>query len=352
MASARDRSRSRERLERLSESGLDCDSMRLEAIAELQRTVGFDRWCWPLADPETLLPLSGLAEHDFGPAVPRSLELEYSGDDYAAKNFLARRANSAGSLNAETAGDLARSPRWDEVMRPVGIGDVAAVACRDGLGCWGWIEAFRDSDDRPFEPHDLELLATIAPHLGSALRRSAMPGSTDGVVEASPPGMLVLDQNLRLVSWTASARAWIDAFPSARLFASWGMELPSVVYPTATLARSTEAGRSHALLRTTDGAWVMIEAARLEGERDGEIAVNLRAASPAETFQLLCRVYALSNREREVVASLVAGNETRGIARRLSISPYTVQDHLKSVFAKVGIHSRRELLATLGTSYN
>ena len=74
--------------EHLSESGLDCDSLRLEAIAELQRTVGFDRWCWPLADPETLLPLSGLAEHDFGPAVPRSLELEYSGSDCAAKNFL------------------------------------------------------------------------------------------------------------------------------------------------------------------------------------------------------------------------------------------------------------------------
>ena len=151
MAGERDRSRTRELLERLSESDLDCDSLRLETIAELQRTVGFDRWCWPLADPETLLPLSGLAEHDFGPAVPRSLELEYSGSDYAAKNFLARRPDAAGSLNAETSGDLARSPRWDEVMRPTGIGDIAAVACRDGLGCWGWIEAYRDNADRPFE---------------------------------------------------------------------------------------------------------------------------------------------------------------------------------------------------------
>ena len=48
---------------------------------------------------------------------------------------------------------------------------------------------------------------------------------------------MVLDPNLMLVSWTAGARAWIDALPSARLFAAWGM-LPSVVYPAATLARS------------------------------------------------------------------------------------------------------------------
>jgi DNA-binding CsgD family transcriptional regulator len=348
MASERQRSRLRERLASLSESGLDCDSLRLEAIAELQRTVGFDRWCWPLADPETLLPLSGLAEHDFGPAVPRSLELEYSGSDYAAKNFLARRANAAGSLNAETAGDLASSPRWDEVMRPVGIGDVAAVACRDEVGCWGWIEAFRDSGDRPFDEHDLELLAAVGPGLGSALRRHVMPGITDIDPPATTPGMLVLDQRLRLVSWTKSARAWIDALPSAWLFAAWGM-LPSVVYPAATLARSTEAGRSHALLRTTDGTWVKVEAACLEGERDGEIVVSLRAATPAETFRLLCRIYALSNRERDVVASLLDGLDTRAVARRLSISAYTVQDHLKSVFAKTGIHSRRELLLTLGS---
>lgn len=349
MASERDRSRCRERLDRLSESGVDCESLRLEAIVELQRTIGFDRWCWPLADPETLLPLSGLAEHDFGPGVPRSLELEYSGGDVAAKHVLARRANSAGSLSAETGGDLARSPRWDEVMRPVGIGDIAAVACRDALGCWGWIEAYRDIADRPFEERDLELLANVGPRLGSALRRSVVGASDFGVGEPNPPGVIVLDQDLRLVSWTAGARAWIDVLPSARLFAAWGM-LPSVVYPAATLARSAAVARAHALLRAVDGRWVMIEAAPLEGQRDGEIAVNLRAATATETFDLLCRVYALSRRERDVVELLVAGLDTRAITQRLSISPNTVQDHLKSVFDKIGIHSRRELLVTLGAS--
>ena len=103
VATERERGRCRERLDRLgSSSTLDCDSLRYEAVVLLRRTIGFDRWCWPLADPNTLIPLSGVAEHDYGPAVPRVLELEYSGADYAAMDVLARRAIPAGSLSAET----------------------------------------------------------------------------------------------------------------------------------------------------------------------------------------------------------------------------------------------------------
>src|SRR5215211_8071838 len=152
VATACDRGRCRERLGRLSESSLDCESLQQEAIAELRAVVGFDRWCWPLSDPEALVPLAGAAEHDYGPAVGRSLELEYSGGDFATMGALARRANPVGSLSAETRGDLARSPRWDEVLRPVGIGDEAVVACRDALGCWGWIKTYRDGDDSFFAP--------------------------------------------------------------------------------------------------------------------------------------------------------------------------------------------------------
>jgi DNA-binding CsgD family transcriptional regulator len=348
MTSARELSRCRDRLDSLSASGLDCDGLRREVITSLQRSLGFDRWCFPLADPETLVPSSGIAEHNYGTGVPRSLELEYSTDTYAAKHVLARRVSPVGSLQGETSGDAARSARWDEVLRPAGIGDVVTLACRDAHGCWGWIELYRDSGDRAFDSAGFELLEAVGPALGSALRRRAMQHAPPATAEPAPPGTLVLDRDLRPVSWTTGARAWIDSLPSAALFAQWGM-LPSVVYPTAVLARSGSAD-AHALVQAVDGRWVRIEAAALEGEREGEVAVNLRSATPRETFDLLCRVYALSPRERQVVSLLVDGLDTRMIAARLFISAHTVQDHLKSVFAKVGIHSRRELLATLAAS--
>jgi DNA-binding CsgD family transcriptional regulator len=345
VATARERARCIERIARLGEATLDCESIRREALVELQPVIGFDRWCWPLADPETLIPLSGLAEHDYGPGVPRVLELEYSGDDFAAMDVVALRASPAGGLSAETGGDLARSPRWDQVLRPVGIGDEAVVACRDALGCWGWLKAYRDGAERAFSEEDLELLASAGPALGAALRRSLVRDDCGAAAAPSASGVILLDAELRPVDWTAAAREWVDALPAARVYAMLGM-LPAMVYPVATQARSNSGeDGSRALERADDGRWVMIEAETLEGAGDATIAVTLRGATTGEVFARLARTYGLTRREREVVAALLAGLDTRAITGRLFISRHTVQDHLKSVFEKAGVRSRRELLA-------
>jgi DNA-binding CsgD family transcriptional regulator len=325
---------------------MDRESVQREVIADLQRVIGFDRWCLPQADPDTLLPGAGLGDHDYGPALPRALELEYSGADFAAKHDLARRPALASSLGEETGGDLARSPRWDEVLRPVGIGDIAAVACRDAAGCWGWIEAYRDASERPFSDDDLDLLAAAGPSMAVVLRRSVVDVRREGPSPSDPPGVLVLDHDLRAVSRTEAAGRWIAALPLADLFSLWGM-LPAVIYPAATLARSGDLAHAHATLPGVDGRWIRVEAAPLDGDRDGDIAVTIRAASPAETFDRACRAHGLTTRETAVMRELVAGRGTHDVARALHVSDWTVQDHLKSVFTKLDVHSRREALARL-----
>lgn len=345
MATDRVRSRCRQRLEGLAASAVDGVTLQLQAVDELQRAIGFDRWCWPAADPVTLLPGMGIAHHDYGPRLPRALELEYSGADFATKDLLAGRGRPARSLREETGHDLMRSARWEEVLHPVGIGDVAAVACRDSHGCWAWIEAYRDGDDRPFTDDDLELLAAAGPVLGTALRRRVATGGGRTADLPTTAGVILLDSDLRLVGQTPAAAAWAATLPAAEVFAGWGI-LPAPVYPAATLARSQAGGRRRAsvLNRTVDGGWVQVEAAPLE---DGGIAVTLRGATSAETFDLLVRAYGLTSRERQVAALLAAGHDTEHVARTLHVSGYTVQDHLKSVFAKLAVHTRAEVTARL-----
>lgn len=55
----------------------------------------------------------------------------------------------------------------------------------------------------------------------------------------------------------------------------------------------------------------------------------------------------LSKREREVLEELLAHLRPPQIAKRLHISPHTVRNHLKSIYAKIGVHSQAELLEHL-----
>ncbi|WP_079312889.1 response regulator transcription factor [Microbispora sp. GKU 823] len=57
--------------------------------------------------------------------------------------------------------------------------------------------------------------------------------------------------------------------------------------------------------------------------------------------------YALTPRERQVCAEVLTGRSTSEIADVLHLSAYTVQDYLKSIFAKVGVRSRNELASRL-----
>lgn len=66
-------------------------------------------------------------------------------------------------------------------------------------------------------------------------------------------------------------------------------------------------------------------------------------ARPAEVAPLVFEAYGLTAREQEVAQRVLAGFSTREIADSLFISEHTVQDHVKAIFTKTGVSSRREL---------
>ena len=348
MGPARVRSRCRQQLELLADSTLDIDSLRLEAIDRLREAIGFDLWCSPLVDPDTLIPHRPVVSDalPFGSCLPRLLVQDQSARDINSRAMLARSADQVCVLSAATQRDLARSSRWRDCAQPAGVGDELRAAVVDDHGCWASFELYRASDEPAFDAEDSQLMREAARILARRLRRASVSATADRGVEAGQTGVLLIDDDLQPQGFTQTAREWFTLL-KAREKAEH-TPLPAHVYAVVGRLLAAEAGDDpkrppRVRVRTSDGRWAIIEAARMEGVANA-IAVSVHEASAEDILSLSARAHGLTARERELVALVLEGLDTRQLAARMFISPYTVKDHLKSVFDKLGVHSRRELV--------
>ena len=103
-----------------------------------------------------------------------------------------------------------------------------------------------------------------------------------------------------------------------------------------------------ARVQASSGQWLVVHAARLSERGEArKTAVILEPAQPTEVAPLLLQAYGLTRREAEVTQLVLRGVSTAGIGTTLAISDLTVQQHLKAVFDKIGVGSRRELVAQI-----
>jgi DNA-binding CsgD family transcriptional regulator len=82
-------------------------------------------------------------------------------------------------------------------------------------------------------------------------------------------------------------------------------------------------------------------------DRCAETVIIIEPTKPEELLPFSMTACGLSPREEELVKLVVRGLSTTRISRTLFISEHTVQNHLRSVFEKVGVRSRGELVKRL-----
>lgn len=73
-------------------------------------------------------------------------------------------------------------------------------------------------------------------------------------------------------------------------------------------------------------------------------AMTPEATDAEQVTQALAETYGLTARETEVVALLMKGRNEPFISEALFISPSTTHSHVSHIYAKIGVHSRQELL--------
>src|SRR5207302_10546659 len=115
------------------------------------------------------------------------------------------------------------------------------------------------------------------------------------------------------------------------------------------------ASEPKARLQTAAGHWLTLQATWLVSpgaDQEGQIAVLLETSPSIDIWPFLAAVHQLTERESEVTLLVARGRSTTEIAHALHIAENTVQDYLKAVFDKFGVHSRGQLVAaTFGSHY-
>jgi DNA-binding CsgD family transcriptional regulator len=316
----------------------------------LLRAIPFTRSCWHSVDPGTVL-FTGSLNRNIGCSGSWIAEHEYVIEDVNKWAFLAHSGRLAGATSLATHGQLSRSARHRS-HTGFGIGDELRVAfVSDGV-YWGSAALLREADQPWFTEQDVATVAWLSAVIAAGARRALLNASIDEVVPAvDGPGVILFDPDGRPESITPAAEHWIG-----QIVEDPAPPTPSesrIVQAVAVTARHAGAGAdplqlaARSRVRTRTGTWLLLYGSRLNGEPAGRTAVVIQPAPASEIAPLVALAYGLTGREQAVTRLCIEGRSTRQIADRLTLSAYTVQDHLKSIFAKTGVRSRGELVGQI-----
>lgn len=347
--------RSRERvcgeIVEVARSGLDSVTLREKLARCICRVVPAAAYGFAMLDPETLLLTSVVRDGVPDAAVPLLAYNEYAQDDFNKVADLARRRHPTGRLSTATDYELTKSLRYRTILEPLGWGDeLRAVFVADTLS-WGFICMHRERNDPLFTLADEHFLTRVVAHVARGLRKALMfgPAATRDCDELAP-GVIELTESLEIASMNDAAAVLLDDLDvdEDRRTGKVPPAVYGVISQLHSLATDPFSPPPRLPVRGRSGRWLVLHASHLRGpETDMRTAVIIEPAQPLAIAPLITRAYGLSKRESEICLLVLRGLSTAQMSSRLHISRNTIQDHLKSIFRKAGVRSRRELVGQI-----
>jgi DNA-binding CsgD family transcriptional regulator len=344
----------RARIAELGLTGLEDRRLRAEVLDQVRTVIDFDAHAWLLTDPQTRVGTAPLAHVPDMARLPSLIRLKYA---TSVNRWTTLAPNVCVTLAQATGGDLALSPLWRNLLRGYGVTDVASMVFADRFGCWGFLDLWRiGGAPSQFTASDQAWLSSLGVGLTRALRSgqamtfAASPAAPD--VDLGPT-VLLFGPDLTLTGQTPQSDAHLRALLPTPIGST---PVPAAAYNAAAQLLAVETGIDSAMPQArahlAGTRWLTLRAARLGGHGHGHgdgaeamIAVTVEPIETGDRVDLYARATGLTVRERELLHRLTRGLSTRELAREMNLSPRTVPDHLKAIFAKTGTNSRGSLLA-------
>jgi DNA-binding CsgD family transcriptional regulator len=345
-------------IEIVSGRGLTREQYFREVADRLRRTIDFDASCWHTLDPETRVMTSdaptelierGVFTVETAPAAGAGIVAsEYLRDDVNTFAALAGRRAPVGILSEATRGHPDRSARYREVLAPAGIPFELRAALVIRGRCWGAVHVARRDDKPDFTREDAAALARACGAIADGLRSTVRLDAARRPDDPAAPGLVVLGPGNEVELITAPARALFEPLRGPGLTGSQETP-PTALLALAAFARSYPPDERQAAVVAvpSSSGWITLHASLPEGHGQGRVAIVLERSATPRATALRLEAHGATAREREVAALLAQGLTNPEIAVRLVLSPFTVQDHVKSLFEKAGVASRQELVARI-----
>jgi DNA-binding CsgD family transcriptional regulator len=311
--------------------------------------------CWYTLDPASLLTTSHF--HEGMSEFPAEwLANEYYGNDVNQMVDIATSDTGISTLHEATGGDPSGSRRW-HFNRTMGSDQemIARLRAPTG-GVWGMLGLYREPGQPMFTDDEKGFVRSVSMHLAEGARRALLVGEATGPEAHRPdgPGLVIVSDRWEIQSATPGIERWLSDLPGGDL--AEGRLPAAMIAVAARVRRNAErpgqpSGIAVSRVMAHDGTWVVLHGACLVDGGAQRVAVIIEPAHPARIYPLLMAAYQLTTREREVTELVLQGASTSGIAEQLVVSPHTVQQHLKSIFDKTGVRSRRDLVGKIFFSH-
>ncbi len=353
-----------ERMERTCSRATTGEELFAALSYEVNKVVPFDGSMWFGVDPSTILAVAPARFEALDEGYCQTFwDGEFHEPDVALYRDLVRQPAPAAGLRQVTADRPLLSSRYRRFVTPQGYDDELRVAFRSGENTWALAALYREKGRRRFSQDEVALMAGLSGVVGAAFRARVATGTVASPLCTSP-GLMMFDASNVLVSANAEANRWLEELYGTEPEGTetWRELLPDgslndlrsaiPILPLLARARAVAAGvdegPARLRLRDRNGRWLVFHASCLRGgPADGAVTVVVEAAKSTDVAPIIIEAYGLSPRERDVVRAIARGLSTPDIASELFLSAHTVRFYIKSVFEKVGVSTRGELVAKL-----
>jgi DNA-binding CsgD family transcriptional regulator len=340
----------------LGSRGLPRKEFFAELAPRLRNVIDNDASCWHTLDPHTRLMTSDSPDELIERGVFTPEETPAAGELLVRSEYLVEDVNTFAGLAARrvpvgildhASGEPERSARYRDLLLPADIPHELRAAFVIRGRVWGAVHIARRAASGPFEQRDADALATVAGAIARGIRASLRFDAARRVTGVEAPGLVVLGPRDEVELITPPTRElFASMLPDGPAYGDDAM--PAPVLALASFVRGApDAGQGGSNVVTVPGSdgWITLHASLPGPPGDRRVAIVMERAGGARSATVRLEAFGATAREREVATLLARGLSRAEIAEALVVSPHTVEDHVKSLYEKLGVASRQELVA-------